>query len=277
MDKLVGETLRTGISSLAELGKYYRDFIAITTFLIVKNRLATPEQSHTFTHGFLLELWSQVSYQLQLKFPDHFPNNPYTLEQIHDATCFVLHSTVVSMPMHALTIALAPKTKSTELSTLINIMKQVIAMLDNQSEPSTPTNLLLVSMPPTRPVATFQLSLQECIQEIEKELSALCTQVCPQEQKAHMPPATHNCICTPAPTWGVRCTLVPTPEFDDTPHIVFMSCAATPTSKTAHGLVFPSVHPTAEHANVAIFALAPSATIAVSTHTTTTASAPTSD
>ena len=27
MDKLVGETSRTGISSLANLGKYYRDFI----------------------------------------------------------------------------------------------------------------------------------------------------------------------------------------------------------------------------------------------------------
>ena len=62
MDKLVGETLRTGISSLTDLGKYYRDFITITTFLIVKNHLATPEQSHTFTCGFPLELWSQVSY-----------------------------------------------------------------------------------------------------------------------------------------------------------------------------------------------------------------------
>ena len=83
MDKLVGETLRTGISLLANLGKYYRDIIAITTFLIMKNCLTTPEQSHAFTCGFLLELWSQVSCQLQLRFPNHFPNGPYTLEQIH--------------------------------------------------------------------------------------------------------------------------------------------------------------------------------------------------
>ena len=48
-----------------------------------------------------------------------------------------------------------------------------IAMLDNQSKLSTPTNLLLVSMPPAPPVPTFQLSLQKCIQEMEKELSAL--------------------------------------------------------------------------------------------------------
>ena len=49
MEKLVADTLRTGISSLADLGKYHRDFISITTFLIAKNRLATPKQSRTFT------------------------------------------------------------------------------------------------------------------------------------------------------------------------------------------------------------------------------------
>ena len=46
MEKLV--TLKTGISSLADLGKYHRDFVSITTFLIAKNRLAAPEQSRTF-------------------------------------------------------------------------------------------------------------------------------------------------------------------------------------------------------------------------------------
>ena len=48
MDKLVGETLRTGISSLTDLGKYYRDFITITTFPIVKNCPTTTEKSQSF-------------------------------------------------------------------------------------------------------------------------------------------------------------------------------------------------------------------------------------
>ena len=42
MEKLVTDTSRTGISSLADLGKYHRDFVSITTFLIAKNCLATP-------------------------------------------------------------------------------------------------------------------------------------------------------------------------------------------------------------------------------------------
>ena len=98
MEKLVTDTSRTGISSLADLGKYHRDFVSITMFLITKNRLAAPEQSRTFARAFPSELWNQVSYRLQLKFPDHFPDDPYILEQIHDAARFVLHSTAASAP-----------------------------------------------------------------------------------------------------------------------------------------------------------------------------------
>ena len=161
MEKLVADTSRTGISSLADLGKYHRDFISITTFLIAKNRLATPKQSHTFARAFPSELWSQVSYRLQLKFPNHFPDDPYTLEQIHDATCFVLHGTATStlardhpLPL-APTLAPAPKTEPTELSILIDTMKQFVATLDNQSKPSAPTTSLLVSTPPTHQYRPF--------------------------------------------------------------------------------------------------------------------------
>ena len=61
MEKLVTDTSRTGISSLANLGKYHRDFVSITMFLITKNHLTAPEQSRTFARAFPLELWSQVS------------------------------------------------------------------------------------------------------------------------------------------------------------------------------------------------------------------------
>ena len=125
MDKLVGETSRVGISSLTDLGKYHRDFITITMFLITKNCITTIEQSHTFTHGFPLELWSRICYHLQLKFPDHFTDNPYTLEQIHSAASFILHGAASFSPIiddlctPALTVTPVAKTKSTELSALI--------------------------------------------------------------------------------------------------------------------------------------------------------------
>ena len=45
MEKLVGEASRVGISLLADLGKYHREFIAMTTFLITKNCISATEQS----------------------------------------------------------------------------------------------------------------------------------------------------------------------------------------------------------------------------------------
>jgi hypothetical protein len=51
------------------------------------------EQSQAFVQGFPNKLWMCISQRLQLKFPDHFPNNPYQLEDIHEATLYVLHGT----------------------------------------------------------------------------------------------------------------------------------------------------------------------------------------
>ena len=93
MDKLVGERSRLGIISLADLGDYYRQFLAITTFLRNKSRLSEAEQSRAFARGFQSEMWTRVSQRLQLKLPDHFPDDPYSLEAIHEAARYVLHGT----------------------------------------------------------------------------------------------------------------------------------------------------------------------------------------
>ena len=93
MDKLVGETSWVGILPLADLGRYHREFMVIMMFLITKNHISPAEQSRVFVRGFPLELWNRVAHHLQLKLPDHFPDDPYALEEIHDAMRFVLHGT----------------------------------------------------------------------------------------------------------------------------------------------------------------------------------------
>ena len=118
------------------------EFIAITTFLIPKNQISTTEQSCAFIRGFLPELWSKVSHRLQLKFPDHFPDDPYTLKQIHEAARFVLHGTTsfslaLDVPRMATPTAVPvaktePTIKSEDLSVLIEIMKQAIAKLGDK-------------------------------------------------------------------------------------------------------------------------------------------------
>ena len=93
MDQLIGERSRLGILSLADLGDYYRQFLAITMFLKGKNRLSNDEQSRAFARGFSADLWRTISQRLQLKAPDHHPDDPYTLEAIHEAVLYVLHGT----------------------------------------------------------------------------------------------------------------------------------------------------------------------------------------
>ncbi|ETW82684.1 hypothetical protein HETIRDRAFT_450470 [Heterobasidion irregulare TC 32-1] len=93
MDKLVGETSRVGILSLSELGNYHRQFLAITVFLLSKTQISVAEQGCAFARGFQPELWARISQRLQLKFPDHFPDDLYNLQDIHDAARFILHGT----------------------------------------------------------------------------------------------------------------------------------------------------------------------------------------
>ena len=139
MEKLVGEASRVGISLLTDLGKYHREFIAMTTFLIAKNHISTAEQSRAFACGFPQKLWTKVAHQLQLKFPNHFPDDPYTLEQIHDAARFILHSTTsLSLALDDThtpvpTTASVAKAEPTELATLIDMMKQAISKLGTLS------------------------------------------------------------------------------------------------------------------------------------------------
>ncbi|KAJ3510089.1 hypothetical protein NLJ89_g4871 [Agrocybe chaxingu] len=90
MDRVIGNRQRLGIQSLSDLADYHREFMAITTFLISKQRLATMEQERAFARGFQPEFWAFVAQRLQVKEPDQFPDKPYTIEKVMEAARFVL-------------------------------------------------------------------------------------------------------------------------------------------------------------------------------------------
>ncbi|CDO76659.1 hypothetical protein BN946_scf184469.g1 [Trametes cinnabarina] len=68
----------------------------MTSYLIRQGRLSPAEQSRLFVRGIAPPLWEQISHRLQLKLPDHYPDDPYTLEQVYNAAKFVLHGTLSS-------------------------------------------------------------------------------------------------------------------------------------------------------------------------------------
>jgi hypothetical protein len=94
MDKLIGEQLRMGIYDAQELSGYYRAFYQITQYLRTsRQQLSEAEQSRAFVRGFQPDFWSKIETRLEVKYPDHFPGDPYPLMGILEAAEWVLHKT----------------------------------------------------------------------------------------------------------------------------------------------------------------------------------------
>ncbi len=92
IERVVGKYARE-ISSLAELGTYYREFYPKAQFLESKKRLSGSEISNLFSKGFPDNVWEGIMRRLQIKLPDHFPSDPYALSEIYEAAQFVLQGT----------------------------------------------------------------------------------------------------------------------------------------------------------------------------------------
>ncbi|KZT11276.1 uncharacterized protein LAESUDRAFT_754936 [Laetiporus sulphureus 93-53] len=116
--------------TIAKLGNYHREFLAITSFLIGKNCISESEHNRAFIRGFPPESWSRISQRLQLKQPDHYPDDPYSVNNVYEAAKFVLHGTSAGpttiKPTITTSTSSAPAIKSEDISLLIeNLVKSV--------------------------------------------------------------------------------------------------------------------------------------------------------
>ena len=152
LDRLTGAQQRLGIQSLEELSTYYRQFYAISSFLISKNRLSKGEQSRSFRRGLSDALWARISARLQLKFPDHSPDDFYPLNDIIAAGKFVLHGTTAPPPREPAPYIIAqppqpaqPQVKAEDFGAIFdNFAKSItqalapaISALQNQAQQNT--------------------------------------------------------------------------------------------------------------------------------------------
>jgi hypothetical protein len=96
MDKVAGEQLRIGIFDANDLGMYYWSFFNITHFLHTKNRISEAKQNMAFIRSFQPTLWTCIARRLKLEHPDHYPDDPYPLDDMHEVARFVLAGTSAS-------------------------------------------------------------------------------------------------------------------------------------------------------------------------------------
>jgi hypothetical protein len=145
MDKLVGKTNRLGIITQSDLGEYHRQFYTITTYLIGKARLSVNEQGRAFMRGFSASLQERIRQRLQLKLADHHPDDPYTLNEIHEAARFVLYGTAIEPQRQVEEPIVAPTApsssiKNEELASIIEAvtMRCIQAFAQTQGRPRNP-------------------------------------------------------------------------------------------------------------------------------------------
>ena len=101
MEKLVEARRHIEIRTLGDFSDYLQQFIVITTFLQHQNRLSNIEEGQHFMHGFSCDFSNRILQHLQLKLPDHLPDDPYCLKDISDAAQFILYGTATSVSITA--------------------------------------------------------------------------------------------------------------------------------------------------------------------------------
>ena len=92
MDSLIGDYQRSGIHTTDNLQAFHLQFLAITTWLIEKGQMGDFEQRRGYLRAFQQPLLSAITNRLQMKFLAHHPNMPHTIQDVHEAARYVLHS-----------------------------------------------------------------------------------------------------------------------------------------------------------------------------------------
>jgi len=92
MDLRIGERQRLGMSNTNDLADYHLQFLSITSWLIEKQQLGSLEQQRGYLRAFQPRLLGAINNRLQMKFPDHHPNIPHTVQDVYEAARFILQS-----------------------------------------------------------------------------------------------------------------------------------------------------------------------------------------
>src|SRR6266850_675462 len=98
-------------------------------YLVDRNRMSVAEQSQAFFRGFRRDLLNKVLQRLQLKFPDHHPDDPYTLDEIYMAAQYALQGASVLFEPKLEEPAPAPEgqIKNKDLYNLFKLLSSQIA------------------------------------------------------------------------------------------------------------------------------------------------------
>ena len=117
---VIGHYANHWIMNSNDLSEYYSCFIMITCYLIDLGKISDQEQSRAFFQGMHAQLRDKVLLRLQQKYVDYDQDTSYPINQIYEATDFILAggSTTVSMNWQQPTIPTTGTTTATPTTTM---------------------------------------------------------------------------------------------------------------------------------------------------------------
>ena len=93
LDRFISDSAQKGVYTRAEHGEYYRDFLRITSHLITSQRMSTNDRNRLYILGFGDHTRRRIESRLAIILPDHHPEDPYPMNEVHAAAEFLLSST----------------------------------------------------------------------------------------------------------------------------------------------------------------------------------------
>src|SRR6266850_1624537 len=129
VERLISDRQNTGIKTLDHMASFYQQLFTMTKYLVDRNRMLVAEQSRVFFHGFRRDLLNKVLQRLQLKFPDHHLDDPYTLDEIYVVAQYALQGASILFELKLEEPAPAPEgqIKNEDLYNLFKLLSSQIA------------------------------------------------------------------------------------------------------------------------------------------------------
>src|SRR6202795_4424708 len=81
--RLIIDQQTHNITTRADLGAYYREFLRISDFLVKKGRMSSLERNRLYMEGFNSTLRTRILTRLEVQHQDHYPDHPHDITSLH--------------------------------------------------------------------------------------------------------------------------------------------------------------------------------------------------
>ena len=152
--------MRTPIQLEKELTNYYHEFHILSYNLITMHCIGVLEQARHFLAGFKPSLASDICSRLEAKLPNHFPSDPYKIEDVFQAALHTLQiqtcAPSIPPPCGALLLPTQPLDATTSSQLLPQAAPTFLTTLEHPSSVQ-PAPIITVQVPTDQQHAPLSL------------------------------------------------------------------------------------------------------------------------